>query len=519
MKYLASIFLACSLSAVEFLVSPDAPIGASTPDAADLDFGAYFLPESSAISGVLDRVELRGDANIGVYPSSAGFRTGKIVIDVGDFRPFSVASTAPSVFTVQDNLDVELVSEGSGLAIVTDGRYLVPVEVSVSGAAGVEIDSFQSWEKGGFGEALSYTVEDLMASAATPAALTFRTVSGWSESCYAYPILNTLTGIVTSEVGRARVLVTPQHLIGTRHSNYVHSIGETMIFQDESGALVSRTILSRAVQAVFTSDIAVYTLSEPTALVPFFRLLPPEALEVVSGATPSYPLTNIPDSGIPVLGTHKTNKVSVFYLTPSFPSDDERIRFLDAPFYSDGIPAYPTYSDFELEAQTGTSGNPIFTVVNGVPVLISLFSGPTNGPDLSSLVDEINTLILAADASAGVSTGYTVTVLDLSEYPNTVSSNYAVVTDDGSVTGTAGKASGLYTEVVSPTTWARAARWDDLERFRLYYDNGVWNFESQTRLSAENEWPTEWTYLAEGSGSASSPVGSSFTSGIQVVSP
>ena len=72
------------------------------------------------------------------------------------------------------------------------------------------------------------------------------------------------------------------------------------------------------------------------------------------------------------------------------------------------------------ELRTGDSGSPGIVFVNGEVVLTTTWTSGFggSGPHLSSKIAEINAAIAAVDAAAGISTGYEVEAVDLSEFTN-----------------------------------------------------------------------------------------------------
>jgi hypothetical protein len=69
------------------------------------------------------------------------------------------------------------------------------------------------------------------------------------------------------------------------------------------------------------------------------------------------------------------------------------------------------YDDLLIAVRVGDSGKPFFVVAATTPLLVSLFTYANSGPFIGANDGAIvNALIANADADAGVSTGYTVTV-------------------------------------------------------------------------------------------------------------
>lgn len=71
-------------------------------------------------------------------------------------------------------------------------------------------------------------------------------------------------------------------------------------------------------------------------------------------------------------------------------------------------------------ATTKDELDPAFLIVNDELVLVTVwtFGGAGSGTPVAKYISDINQMIVDADTQASVSTGYTVTEADFSEFPN-----------------------------------------------------------------------------------------------------
>jgi hypothetical protein len=116
------------------------------------------------------------------------------------------------------------------------------------------------------------------------------------------------------------------------------------------------------------------------------------------------------------------------YGTAGFAVDQEEkglaVEFVSAPFGGQVLCKTPRESlplSFNESIVTGDSGNPMFLVVADDLLFISLASsaggGFVSGDAVWNYIDEINATIALLDADESVSTGYTLTEMDLSSFP------------------------------------------------------------------------------------------------------
>jgi hypothetical protein len=113
--------------------------------------------------------------------------------------------------------------------------------------------------------------------------------------------------------------------------------------------------------------------------------------------------------GVPLISTDQYDQLSVREISKfSYPTNvTSNIAFQ--------IPSSSLRNSFYRTAISGDSSNPIMIVYNNVVSIISTYlgGGSGSGPALFLSESQINAAIVAADAAAGISTGYTVTVANI----------------------------------------------------------------------------------------------------------
>jgi hypothetical protein len=82
--------------------------------------------------------------------------------------------------------------------------------------------------------------------------------------------------------------------------------------------------------------------------------------------------------------------------------------------YFDGATVPSPYDGMAEDLEAGDSGNPLFIIIDGEPVLITSFYTTSPSPAYNKYISAINALITSIDTAEGISTGYTLTEKDLS---------------------------------------------------------------------------------------------------------
>ena len=175
-----------------------------------------------------------------------------------------------------------------------------------------------------------------------------------------------------------------------------------MRFVGADGTVYNRTVLKRRNHPDYSGsfpDLGVGVLSSPlpVAITPC-KFAPSDFEEYIPGVA----------NGIPCICLDQEKKALVTDLysvgsSAAFlvPLDAKRLEFYESKI-------------------DGDSGNPAFMVINDQLVLMTTWrsGGAGSGPDAGDHLPAINQLIIDVDADAGISTGYTLSEVDLSDFTN-----------------------------------------------------------------------------------------------------
>jgi hypothetical protein len=243
-----------------------------------------------------------------------------------------------------------------------------------------------------------------------------------SADCWAADIDLTCASPWNSRGGnkQAGTLVTPRHCILVAHYNL--KAGDSIRFVTMDNVTVRRKIIAHKVNTDFATnlpDLEIITLDSdvPSSITPC-QFLPSNYSSFLTGD----------GDGLPVLYTDQEEKALVADI---WSINSSKLFDLQAPFINNRLALNETII-------TGDSGNPIFLILNGKPVIVGCFTwgGAGSGNALTHYANlpnggampaqNINDLIVATDAIAGINTGYKISffdftateVLDQAEKPN-----------------------------------------------------------------------------------------------------
>ena len=193
---------------------------------------------------------------------------------------------------------------------------------------------------------------------------------------------------------KAGTLITPRHVIGAAH--YEYSVGTVVRFVEKDNTVHDRTVIGKARHPECRNhypDLTIYTLDSdlPSTISP---------CSVISSDYSDY-LDGVSNDKIPCLGLDQEEKALII---------DWWVRGWMR------IPKDPKRLIFHENKIKGDSGNPAFLILDGKPVLVTVwtFGGAGAGTFLAEHISDINAMIVTADTRAGVSTNYTVTEADFS---------------------------------------------------------------------------------------------------------
>ena len=233
------------------------------------------------------------------------------------------------------------------------------------------------------------------------------TNNNWSTrntDCWAYGIDLTCASPWNSRNGNRRTLtlVTPRHALGTPH--YALAVGDTVRFVGLDNTSITRTIIGRRISpdysgpVFYNSDICIYTLdSDVPSGFTFAKVLPTDWIDYIP--------TGIKE--MPVLYLDQEEKALV---ADAYQFNVDRFYLVKPPNTSPRLPFYETLIQ-------GDSGNPMFFIVNGEPVLLTVFTFANAGTFTTPNMGLINQMIEDSDLNAGITpTGYSLTTCDLSPF-------------------------------------------------------------------------------------------------------
>lgn len=240
-----------------------------------------------------------------------------------------------------------------------------------------------------------------------------------NTACWAYGLDLTCISPWNSKSGRYRAgtLITPRHIINSAH--YELDVGNIVKFVMNDNTVVSRTITGKKRHPDYSPyypDLTVYTLdSDVPSGIGFSKVLPSDYVDY------------IPDVyGIAALCLDQEEKAIISDL-------DGWVDYVGFTV-PDSVDEQVLYEN----KVSGDSGNPAFLVINEELVLLTCwtYGGWGVGTFVTPLIDDLNQMIIDADTQAGVSTGYTLTEIDLSGFPNFTTQNY-IIEDNDIVNGNA----------------------------------------------------------------------------------
>jgi plastocyanin len=180
---------------------------------------------------------------------------------------------------------------------------------------------------------------------------------------------------------RAGTLVSPRSFIHAAH--YPIAAGTDVRFVAADGTVHTRTVVTSS--KVGSTDIQVANLdSDLPSTIAFYAVLP------------STWRMNLPNChfGIPTVMFDQEEKALIGGLGSS-----------PAGHIVYGSSLYLTWTEPLI---TGDSGNPVFLLINGAPVLVTTHTTVGGGPDLSANVEDINAILAP--------TGHQLTIANLSGF-------------------------------------------------------------------------------------------------------
>ncbi|HBX65815.1 MAG TPA: hypothetical protein DEG32_06550 [Balneolaceae bacterium] len=229
----------------------------------------------------------------------------------------------------------------------------------------------------------------------------FTAVSVWNSRGY---------GASSDYRMRGATAVTPRHIVMAKH--FPLSATDGISFVEPDGTWISRNVIRVASDG--STDIAVALLDTalPSTIKP---------VKVVPSDFESYfdrdSVGNIDENARPIcVGFDHEKKGLFFQVTKAGAGASKVITYFDGSL----VPA--PYDEIAEDLASGDSGNPLFIIIDGEPVLLTSWYTTSSSPAYHSYISTINGLIASVDSAQGISTGYTLTEkslnhLNLKRYP------------------------------------------------------------------------------------------------------
>ena len=205
---------------------------------------------------------------------------------------------------------------------------------------------------------------------------------------------------------RGATAITKRHIIMAKH--FKIGSGKVVYFIDLDGTWISRTISAIADHS--TLDITVGVLNEELPdNISFSKILPLDTNDYLN-LDASKNIKGYYKSI--VAGFNREKQLVLMQLTALTNTSDKTTYNTKPSFVS------APYDDLAKQISGGDSGQPLFIIIDGEAVLLSsnhivTGTGAANAPSYAAYILVINTLIAAADSTAGVSTSLEVTKFDL----------------------------------------------------------------------------------------------------------
>ena len=209
---------------------------------------------------------------------------------------------------------------------------------------------------------------------------------------------------------RGATAVTPRHIVMAKH--FALSVNDGISFVEPDGTWIHRNVIRVASDGSTDISVALLDTPLPSTIKP---------VKVVPSDFESYfdrdAVGNIDSNGRPIcVGFDHEKKGLFFQVTKAGAGASKVIAYFDGSL----VPS--PYDEIAEDLESGDSGNPLFIIVDGEPVLITSWYTTSTSPAYNSYISTINGLIGSVDSAQGISTGYTVTEkslkhLNLKRYP------------------------------------------------------------------------------------------------------
>lgn len=229
------------------------------------------------------------------------------------------------------------------------------------------------------------------------------------------------------------VLISPIHILTCAHT-YL-AIGTEVKFVKSDNTVITRTVVNtwRASSSFVGAynDISVSLLDEEVpSEIGYFKVLPSDLTDYMPQpegylALPAVEINRLRVSGIECITTLGED--------PDTLAEGRSLSYTDINFTTSWVTAITynlnsyayLYNQWEVQQGGGDSGNPMFLVINGELVLLTMYSTIISGVAINYWIDEVNEAM--ADMQGGVDP-YQLNIIDLSMYHLTINPHCSYIT-------------------------------------------------------------------------------------------
>ena len=199
--------------------------------------------------------------------------------------------------------------------------------------------------------------------------------------------------------GQAGTLISPQHVVFCAHWGLGPATNTILRFVDRDNNVVERRLIDKRTLANYSNsypDLVVGLLDSPISNgVSYAKILPDNYAQYLSGGT-RLPVVRLDQEEKALVGDVKMMSISV--LSQWLSTCSVSLSSLRLGFYEDLV--------------IGDSGNPVFIILSGEPVLLTVWTsgGAGSGSSIVAFKNEINQVMLELGG------GYQLTPIDLSGF-------------------------------------------------------------------------------------------------------
>ena len=333
-----------------------------------------------------------------------------------EFGPNSLTIENPAICEISNN-EITRLQDGSTRLVSEYGIFKVFYDLNFLRVTGQTDPSFSFWNTGTLAKEIADNVNVSISGKLAADAGMF-SVKNHSSLNFIRNLSNILSGydltwlsVHNSEGGNKQIqsLISPRHTISVMHANYDLETGSKVYFLTSNNQLIERMVIGKVrppsmVNSTFP-DIAIHTLDSdlPVSITPV-KIVPLSLKDRLS---------KYEQGRLPIFRTNQSGEIVITELS-TITSTESTQQIVGLRY-----PKEASWQAFYKTAISGDSGNPIFCLINGECVLLSCLTwGPVGGgTNFSEFLSTINQMIVEADTAGGVSTGYTLTEVDLSAFP------------------------------------------------------------------------------------------------------